>query len=272
MDNKSNIKKAFPVLMGNMLEAYDFCLYGLLAVYFSKIFFPQSQYPLALAFLLFSVAYLARPIGCIIWGHIADKYGRKPVLISTLSLMAMPAIGMACMPSYETIGALASVLVISLRFLQGIAFGGEFPTITVTLYELAPKNRKGFFGSFAPGFFILGYILAVLVILLLTNILSEEAMLGWGWRLPLGLSVIFIGVIFYVRCRLIETKPIHTNNNISPIIEAFRNNLPSMIKIGLCLIGETVLFYNVMFYNHNFLKTKGLFSDNAILTLQIFCI
>lgn len=265
-------KKVLPVLLGNTLEAYDFCLYGLLAIYFSKVFFPQSKYSLTLAFLLFSVAYLARPLGSIIWGHIADKYGRKTVLISTLSLMAIPAIGMACMPSYENIGIIASILVIFFRFLQGIAFGGEIPTIIVILCELAPTNRKGFFGSFTPCFFLIGYLIAMLAIVLLTNILSSEQMLSWGWRIPLGLSVIFVFAIFYIRFQLVETKPYSICKSISPVVDAFKNNLSSIIKISLYLLCETVLFYNVMFYHHTFLKTKGIFSDNAIFTLQLFCV
>lgn len=263
-------KKVLPVLLGNTLEAYDFCLYGLLVLYFSKVFFPQSEFSVTLAFLLFSVAYLARPIGSVVWGHIADKYGRKPVMISTLTLMIIPAIGMAIVPSYDSIGTAASVIVISLRFLQGLAFGGEFPTILVTLYELAPSNKKGIYGSFAPSFFILGYLIAMMFILILTNLLSEYQMLNWGWRIPLVVSVVFIFVISYIRFNLIETIPNKVKSK-SPVIEAFRYNSRSIIKISLYMLCEACLFYNVMFYNHTVLKTREIFTDAQVFMLQITC-
>jgi len=264
----SRFKKVLPVLLGNTLEAYDLCLYGLLAVYFSRVFFPQSNNSLTLAFLLFSIAYLARPIGSLLWGYIADKYGRKPVLIGTLSLMAIPAIGMAVMPSYETIGTTASLTVIFLRFLQGIAFGGEFPTIMVTLYELASAKKRGLYGSCAPGFFVLGYLIAMLMIMILTNCLSENQMLSFGWRIPCGLSIIFIAIIFYIRFNLTETIKVKNNN---PISDAFRENWRSMLKIALYLLCQTCMFYNIMFYTPILLKKSGILADSVISILQFFC-
>ena len=107
-------RRIIPIVLGESLEAYDFFLYGLLSVFIAKTFFPQhgTELTLTYSFTLFSVAYIARPLGSIIWGHIADQYGRKKVLIGTLSLMAVPAVGMALMPSYDSIGFTATVAVV----------------------------------------------------------------------------------------------------------------------------------------------------------------
>lgn len=276
MKYKSNLKKIMPILLGCTLEAYDFALYGLLAVYFSKIFFPpDSKRSLVFAFFLFSIAYLSRPIGSAIWGHIADKYGRKPVLIGTLTMMAIPAIGMACMPSYASIGVFACIAIVFLRLLQGLAFGGEFPTIIVTMYELAPDNRKGFFGSLADDFAIMGYLVGLCLIVFFNAILNEQQMTDWGWRMLFGVSIIFILLVSYIRYALIETRP-NTNSDFLPISLAIKDNWLSMIKIIVYMMAPFCLYFNLIFYTNTLIQTKTTISSFQSFLIQAsvvaFCI
>ena len=262
------MKKIAPVLLGNMLEAYDFCLYGLLAPLFAKIFFPENfQHSLIAAFLLFSIAYISRPFGSILWGHIADKYGRKPVLMGTLTMMAIPAVAMACMPTYESIGVTVCFVIVFLRLMQGISFGGEFPTIMVTLYELAPKNRKGLFGSFTDGFAIIGYLTGLSIVILLKFLLSEVQMQTWGWRLMFGMSIIFIALVGYIRFNLLETLP-KTKKEDFPILVTMKKNWQSIIKIVLYMFAPCCLFFNFVFYTYLLIQTKTELSEFQVFIIQ----
>lgn len=251
-------KKLFPIIVGESLEAYDFFLYGLLSVFIAKTFFPQHSAELTLtySFTLFSVAYVARPIGSIIWGHIADKYGRKIVLMGTLSLMAVPAIGMAFMPSYESIGVTATVLVVLCRFIQGIAFGGEGPTIAVTLYETAPENRKGFYGSFYNPGMLFGYLVGIILMIIFTHILGDSSMQSFGWRIMFGLSLLFIAVLSYIRLRLIETSRNKTQTLKFPILQTIKCDLPAILKIFFYFSCCTILFWNLLFHNYLIIWAK----------------
>ena len=242
-------RRILPVLLGNILEAYDFFLYGLLAVYFSKIFFPESSNSLFFSFVLFSIAYIARPLGSILWGHIADNYGRKPVLLGTMSLMAIPALGMAVIPPYESIGIIASILVVILRFLQGVAFGGESPTVMVTIYELAPTNKKAFFTSFIHPSSFLGYLIGIFIILILNTFLSEEAMQSFGWRIMFGLSLIFIALLSYMRLNLVETHATKNQYHAS-ISQIIKHDAVAILKVFLYLSCSATLLYNLLFHNY----------------------
>ena len=208
MRHGNNIKRIMPVLFGNCLETYDFYLYGFLAPTFAILFFPENldkSLSIILAFGVFMTAYISRPIGILIWGHIADKYGRKPVLIGTLTMMAIPAIGMACVPTYNTIGFWSTALILTFRLIQGFAFGGEYPTSMVTVYELAPNYRKGLFTSLCEVHLTIGVIVAIIFIACLTKILTGEQFLSWGWRILFLFSIVAIFVIGYIRMNLIET-------------------------------------------------------------------
>jgi MHS family proline/betaine transporter-like MFS transporter len=240
-------KNVSAVLCGSMLEAYDFCLYGLLAVYFAKIFFPQNtKNSIVLAFALFSVAYFARPIGSVFWGHVADKYGRKPALMFTLALMAISAIGMTFVPTYNSIGFLACILVISIRFLQGIAFGGEYPTTMVMLYELAPSKRKGFFCSLTSSVTCCGHLIGILLIITLLSIFKDKDFYDYAWRYLFGVSIIFIFMIGYIRTYLQETLVKYEANNF-PFFTAIKN-WRRMLLIVLYLFSPNILFFSYVYH------------------------
>ncbi|WP_440617077.1 MFS transporter [Cysteiniphilum sp. 6C5] len=267
-------RKVLPVLCGNILETYDFCLYGLLAPVFAKIFFPENfKHSLLATFLVFSMAYIARPFGAIFWGIVADRYGRKSVLLGTISLMAICAVGMAIMPSYAYAGSLICILVIILRILQGIAFGGEFPTVIVTLYELAPDDKKGFYGSFADGIAIIGYLAGIIILIALKAMLTESQLHQWGWRLMFGLSVVFVFIVGWIRRNLSETIPSQQSIfSLTDILRENTQNIASIGKIFLYMFAPSCLFFNFVFYIHAVIGANNNLSNIQISIIHMLIV
>lgn len=244
--------------MGNTLEAYDFCLYGFLSGVFAKIFFPPHfTQSLTVVFLLFFIAYVTRQIGALFWGHIADKYGRKPVLLWTVTIMAIPAIGIACIPTYDSIGFLAIIIVLILRMIQGFAFGGEFPTVLVTLYEISPNKKRAFFCSLADTFTSVGKLVGVVLIALFSYLLAQEDFIMWGWRILFGVSIIFIVIFGYIRMKMIETISIEAKQDKKNIpLQTALKEWKNIVKIFLCLFCPCALFFSYTFH------IKTIFENN----------
>lgn len=259
MTSKKNFKNFLPVLLGNTLESYDFCLYGLLAPVFAKVFFPSDfQNSLLAAFVVFSVAYIARPFGSVFWGYIADKYGRKPTLIGTLTLMALPAIGMAVLPSYETIGIYACIIIIVLRLIQGFSFGGEFPAVMVVSQEISTSKNRGLFGCFPDLFALFGYIIGVVLLTILNHFLTTSDFHAFGWRILFFISIIFIIIVSYIRIYLIETQP-KTKLATNPFLDVLKHDIRKIVIIFFYMLIVTCLYFNFMFYNHVLIQSKSNF-------------
>ena len=246
------MRRIIPVLSGNALETYDFCLYGFLAPTFASLFFPESldqSSALIMSFGVFLIAYISRPIGILFWGHIADKHGRKPVLMGTLIVMSIPALGIACVPSYNDIGGWAIFLILFFRLLQGFAFGGEFPTAMVTVYELAPNNRKGFFTSFVDTIANVGLVISILLIIIFSSLLTDKQFLAWGWRLLFLFSLLFILVLAYIRMNLIETNDKSSDKYRFPVIKALKKSWKEVLKIVFYMSTPGILFYSFAFHS-----------------------
>jgi MFS transporter, MHS family, shikimate and dehydroshikimate transport protein len=201
------VRTVIAALAGSALEWYDFGLYGAsAALVFGHLFFPEFS-PIAgtlAAFATYAIGFLARPIGGILFSHYGDKVGRKPVLAATLLLMGSATCLMGLLPTYETIGIWAPILLVLLRLFQGLGAGAEYGGAALLLVEQRPAHR-GFYGSFAASGVFVGLVLSVGVFSIVTTPLSQEALLSWGWRIPYLLSVIVIGVGFYLRYRTPET-------------------------------------------------------------------
>jgi MHS family shikimate/dehydroshikimate transporter-like MFS transporter len=192
---------------GTGLETYDFFLFGFTAgLVFNRQFFPTAD-PLAgtlLAFATLAVGFVARPFGGIIIANYGDKIGRKPMLLLTLGAMGVVTALIGLLPTYPQIGILAPILLTTLRFVQGIAFGGEWTGAILVVVEHAPPARRGYFGGFANGGTPLGSGLACAVISLALYATGDQ-FLSWGWRIPFLISVAMIGIGIYVRTRIVET-------------------------------------------------------------------
>lgn len=208
VDNRTRVRALFASAIGSAIEWYDFFLYGTMAaLVFQKLFFPNDDpyVSLMLSYASFGLAFLIRPIGGILFSHIGDRIGRKKTLIITLSIMGGSTVLMGLLPDYQTVGILAPILLILLRLLQGLSLGGEWGGGLLLAVEYAPKNKRGFYGSIPQIGAMIGLSLASLSASLLTNLLSEEAFLSYGWRIPFLLSIVLVLVGLWIRKGIGET-------------------------------------------------------------------
>jgi MFS family permease len=193
--------------IGNLLEWYDFGVYGFLAGLIAINFFPGSDPTAALlkSFAAFGVGFLARPLGGVLIGRLGDTKGRKTALVLTIFLMAFGTVGLGLLPTYDKIGVWAPILLVLMRLIQGLAAGGEWGTSTAFMIEWAPQGRRGFFGSFQQVSTAGGTLLGSGIAAIMTSLLSSEAMLAWGWRVPFLLGAVLLAVGAYMRQNVEET-------------------------------------------------------------------
>jgi MFS family permease len=242
--------------IGSMLEFYDFYLYGALsATIFGTLFF-HSEDPAVgtlLALATFGVGFVARPVGGIIAGHFGDKVGRKSVLIATLALMGISTVGIGILPTYETIGTAAPILLVTLRVLQGLAHGGEWGGASIMTIEHAPEGRRGFYGSCPQMGIYAGLILASLV-LGAFMLLPDDDFKSWGWRIPFILGAVLMLVGLWLRRAITESpefaaalaaraiEPEQEKKRI-PLVEAFRTGRRGILITFAAKAAETCTFY-----------------------------
>jgi MFS family permease len=202
-------KVALTALAATSIEWYDFFLYGTAAaLIFPAVFFPAEMPPLVsqlASFSTFAVGFIARPIGGVVFGHFGDRVGRKRALVTALLMMGIATTLIGCLPSYALAGALAPLLLIVLRFVQGLAIGGQWAGAVLLAIESAPPGQRGFYGSLAQTGAPIGTILANLAFLLVSTSLTDQAFLAWGWRIPFLVSVALIALGLYVQLRLEDT-------------------------------------------------------------------
>ena len=235
---RSPRKAAFASWIGSAVEYYDFFIYGTAAaLVFGKIFFPSFDPAVGAvaAFATFGVAYITRPLGAVMLGHIGDKYGRKKVLTFTLLLMGVTTFAVGLLPTYEQIGIAAPVMLVILRMLQGVSAAGEQAGANSMTLEHAPAHRRAFFTSFTLSGTQAGLILATLVFLPVSA-LPEEDMLSWGWRIPFLLSAVVVAVGFWVRRTLPETpafkeEEASNKDDRMPLVELITNHKSNLVRV-----------------------------------------
>jgi MFS family permease len=251
--------------VGTMIEWYDFYIFGSLATIISAEFFPGGN-PTA-AFLktlaTFAVGFAVRPLGALVFGRIGDITGRKIAFLVTLLIMGGSTAAIGFLPGYATIGIAAPIILVILRLLQGLALGGEYGGAAIYVAEHAPDGRRGFYTSFIQTTATLGLFVSLAVILIVRGIVGEEAFKEWGWRVPFILSLLLVGISYYIRIRLRES-PLFTRlkeagkTSIAPIQESFgtwgRWRLFFTILFGAAA-GQAVVWYTGQFYALLFLQT-----------------
>jgi MFS family permease len=208
--NEKNMRKvAGTALAGTSIEWYDFFIYGTAAaLVFPTAFFPADMpatIALIASFSTFAVGFIARPLGGVIFGHYGDRVGRKQTLVAALLIMGGGTTLIGLLPTYESIGFLAPLLLVLLRFIQGLAIGGQWGGAMLLVTESAPQNRRGYYGAFAQAGAPVGVILANLAFLAIGATISDDNFMSWGWRIPFLASVILIGISMYVQLHLEET-------------------------------------------------------------------
>ena len=242
-------------VIGNVLEWYDFAVYGYFVPVISKLFFP-NQTPLVsllLTFSVFGVGFVMRPIGSVVFGQYGDRHGRKRALSAVIFLMAISTFAVGLLPTYASIGVLAPLLLVVCRLLQGLSGGGEWGGAAAYLVEYAEPGRRGLTGSWQQVSVGGGFLLGSLTAALLTTWIDPDDMLAWGWRIPflLGVLVGLVGAI--MRWRLDDTPKFqelasHGQVVASPLVEAFTTfRKPTLIAFGITL-HNTVGYYAVLIY------------------------
>ncbi|MDQ8011484.1 MAG: MFS transporter [Flavobacterium nitrogenifigens] len=251
--------------MGTMIEWYDFYIFGSLAVVISTKFFPSDNPTAAFLSTLatFAAGFVVRPFGALFFGRLGDIIGRKYTFMATLLLMGGSTFLIGCIPSYETIGFLAPLLVLILRLLQGLALGGEYGGAATYVAEHAPAGEKGYWTSWIQTTATVGLFISLMVILATKSVLSPEAFDLWGWRVPFWVSIAMVGVSYLIRKNMDES-PVFAKakkegtTSTNPLKESFGNRY-NLKFVLLALFGATmgqgVVWYTGQFYAMSFMKT-----------------
>lgn len=263
--------------MGTMIEWYDFYIFGSLAVVLSTKFFPSDNPTAAFLSTLatFAAGFVVRPFGALFFGRLGDLIGRKYTFMVTLMLMGGATFLIGCIPSYETIGFMAPLLVLVLRLLQGLALGGEYGGAATYVAEHAPKGEKGYWTSWIQTTATVGLFVSLVVILITKGALSKEAFDEWGWRVPFWVSIIMVFVSYLIRKNMDES-PVFAKakaegkTSTNPLKESFGNRY-NLKFVLLALFGATmgqgVVWYTGQFYAMSFLKTVMAVDSSQVDTL-----
>lgn len=235
-DKKTRIKSIIGGSAGNLVEWYDWFAYSMFTLYFARSFFPAGNQTVELlqAAAVFAVGFLMRPIGAWMMGIFADRKGRKAGLTLSVTLMCVGSLLIACAPTYEQMGLVAPVVLIVARLLQGLSVGGEYGASATYLSEMAGKNRRGLFSSFQYMTILAGQLLALFTLIVLQNVLTEEQLYEWGWRVPFFIGSALALLIFVIRRGMVETESFknvdrETQPNPSRVHLHYLNTIPKLL-------------------------------------------
>ncbi|MEV5892673.1 MFS transporter [Nonomuraea fuscirosea] len=263
----TSIKKIVAAsLIGTTIEWYDFFLYGsAAALVFNKLFFPESD-PLTgtlLAFLTYAVGFVARPLGGLVFGHFGDRIGRKTLLVVSLLTMGAATFLIGCLPTYETLGPSAALVLTALRLVQGFALGGEWGGAVLIVSEHGDTARRGFWASWpqagAPG----GNLLATGVLAALAAWQSEEAFLSWGWRVPFLLSGVLVLIGLWIRLTISESPVFQQAppEERAPIVGVLKHHSKDVVIAIGARLAENISFYLLTVFVITYAKQTGI--DNS---------
>ncbi|AGB71650.1 MULTISPECIES: MFS transporter [Rhizobium] len=238
-------------LIGTTIEFFDFYVYATAAVIvFPKLFFPASDPTSATlqSFATFSIAFFARPIGAMIFGHFGDRIGRKATLVAALMTMGLSTVVIGMLPTYESIGVLAPILLALCRLGQGLGLGGEWGGAVLLATENAPEGKRSWYAMFPQLGAPIGFILSAGLFLILRETMADADFLNYGWRVPFLISIVLVAVGLYVRLKITETpefqRAIEKEERVSvPIAVIFRSHFRSLILGTIIAVATFVLFY-----------------------------
>eukprot|EP00580_Thalassiosira_gravida_P018518 CAMPEP_0201671906 /NCGR_PEP_ID=MMETSP0494-20130426/31038_1 /ASSEMBLY_ACC=CAM_ASM_000839 /TAXON_ID=420259 /ORGANISM="Thalassiosira gravida, Strain GMp14c1" /LENGTH=489 /DNA_ID=CAMNT_0048153407 /DNA_START=173 /DNA_END=1642 /DNA_ORIENTATION=- len=213
MSNNNDMLQTIAGVLGTVLEWYDFAIYGYFSDTIAQVFFPlannshDSYRNLILSYIVFGSAFVMRPIGGIVTGHIGDKLGRKRALVFALFSMILPTVGMGFLPTYEQVGGWSTALLVICRMLQGFSAGGQLPSSLVYTLENKPKEHWGYYGSFVNMAANFGCMLGNLMVAIIRQVLNDDQLLRWGWRAAFISGISVLPVAIYVRLYGKEHNP-----------------------------------------------------------------
>ncbi|MGW1228570.1 MFS transporter [Streptomyces sp. NPDC001478] len=269
-------RTALATLLGTTLEWYDFFLYGTAAaLIFDKQFFPDLS-PAAgtlAAFSTLAVGFVARPLGGLVFGHFGDRLGRRSTLVVSLVMMGIGSTLIGAVPSYDTIGIWAPVLLVLLRVVQGIGLGGEGAGATLMSMEHAPEGRRNLYAGFPQMGTPAGLVLANMIFLATNSLAGHAAFTAWAWRIPFLLSFVLVGVGLVVRLRVTESPSFDRARQEDevvrfPLAEAVRTGLPRLVVTLLAVVANSAVAYVFMVFTLSY-GTKHLGFDQRFLVLGV---
>ncbi len=241
-------------VVGNILEWYDFALFGFFAVQIGAHFFPAADPTASLlaAFGTFAAGFIMRPVGGALFGWVGDRYGRKQALVWSVMAMAFPSFFIGILPGTATLGLAAPLLLLFFRLLQGLAVGGEYMASAVFLVEGAEPGRRGWMGSWGPFGAMAGTLLGSAAGAIINAVMSPEAVMAYGWRIPfiIGLGVGLGGLA--IRRHFVDRVP-HQAPAKSPLVEAFRDHWRTMLHLMALIAGISVGYYTTFVYSPTWL-------------------
>ena len=263
--------------IGNTVEWFDFAIYGFLATYIAEKFFPSGDETAALlnTFAIFAAAFFMRPLGGFFFGPLGDRIGRQKVLALVILLMSCSTFAIGLVPSYDTIGVFAPLLLLFLRCLQGFSAGGEYGSGACFLAEYASDKHRGFVVSFLVWSVVVGFLLGSLTVTGLETVLSEGAMDSYGWRIPFLIAGVLGAVGLYIRLRLGDTPEFEALRDegevaSSPLKEAVTTSWRPILQIGGLVVIHNVGFYIVFtFLPSYFTKTLGFTKTDAFVSITV---
>ncbi|MGP3592067.1 MFS transporter [Vagococcus sp. WN89Y] len=261
---------------GNLVEWFDFYVYSFCSLYFAHIFFPAGNTTTQLLQTagVFAAGFLMRPIGGWLFGRIADRRGRKTSMLISVCMMCFGSLVIACLPGYDTIGTWAPALLLLARLFQGLSVGGEYGTSATYMSEVAVEGRKGFYASFQYVTLIGGQLLALLVVVILQQVLDNEALRSWGWRIPFAIGAVLAIVALWLRRQLDETsqQEVRALKEAGSMKGLWRNRNAFLMVLGFTAAGS-LTFYTFTTYMQKYLvNTAGMHANVAsvIMTVALF--
>lgn len=268
LDRKKRIWAIVGASSGNLVEWFDFYVYSFFSLYFAHIFFPQGDTTTQLLQTagVFAAGFLMRPIGGWLFGYIGDRHGRKKSMLISVCMMCFGSLVIACLPGYDSIGIAAPALLLLARMFQGLSVGGEYGTSATYMSEVALEGRKGFYASFQYVTLIGGQLAAVLTVVVLQFILTDQELRTWGWRIPFFLGAALAVVALWLRRSLDETsdKQSREHRDAGSVIGLLRNHTKPFLMVLGFTAGGSLSFYTFTTYMQKYLvNTSGMDAKTA---------
>lgn len=272
-NQKVNKKVVVSGMLGNGLEWYDYALYGQLSFVFAEVFFPGNDpsVSLIMTYLTFAVGFVFRPLGAVLFGRIGDRYGRKKALVASMILMAAATGCLGLLPTYDTIGIFAPILLVTIRILQGLSLGGAFSGSMSYVVEHAPNNKRATIGSVTVLSLVIGFLMGSLVATLVSSSMSADDFHDWGWRLPFFVGVLIGFVGLYIKehgeeSPAFEEAKASGNLCTKPVREAFGTYRVKMLEGFSFYLFVTIPFYAIAIYFIGYSKAHlGMTQHDALL-------